>query len=421
MLLARNRNFRLLFSASAISNLGDGISALAFPWLATLITRDPVLIGAVAAAGRLPWLLFALPAGVVTDRMDRQRLMVRADVLRMILTFGVVALILSAPPLPLAEGAGEALTMIAGLAAAAFLLGTAEVFRDNAAQTAMPSVVDHKDLETANGQLWSAEQIMGQFIGPPVAGFLIAWAVPAPFLVDAATFGIAAWLVWCIALQPMPLPQLSGGFLAQFTEGARWIRRHRLILTLAIMLSILNFANFGALTILVLQSQEILGLGAAGYGTLLAAEAGGAVAGSMAGPMVARHLQQRRTLLLALLLIGFSFAIVGATTNAWVTGAALATMMFGGMTWNIVTVSLRQREIPTHLLGRVNAIYRFFGWGSIPLGALAAGALVSFAEPAMGRETALRLPFVASAAITLSLCLWAAFFLRFPATKNSTP
>lgn len=67
-LLAKNRNYRLLFSASAISNLGDGVSALAFPWLASLITRDPFMIATVAFATRLPWLLFTLPAGVITDR-----------------------------------------------------------------------------------------------------------------------------------------------------------------------------------------------------------------------------------------------------------------------------------------------------------------------------------------------------------------
>ena len=123
MLLAQNRNFRLFFSAAGISNLGDGISALAFPWLATLITRDPLLIGLIAAAQRLPWLMFSLPAGVITDRMDRQKLMVRADVIRLFLTFGVVSMILSAPPLPLAEGANQVMPMIGGLALAAFLLG----------------------------------------------------------------------------------------------------------------------------------------------------------------------------------------------------------------------------------------------------------------------------------------------------------
>ncbi|WP_273509112.1 MFS transporter, partial [Planktotalea frisia] len=71
-LFMRNRNYRLLFSAGALTNLGDGLILLALPWLATLMTRDPVAIGAVAAAGRVPWLLFALPAGVIIDRSDQR-------------------------------------------------------------------------------------------------------------------------------------------------------------------------------------------------------------------------------------------------------------------------------------------------------------------------------------------------------------
>ncbi len=128
-LIARNRNFRLLFSAAAVSNLGDGIAMLAFPWLATLITRDATLIALVAAATRLPWLLFSLPAGVITDQFDRRRLMVQADVFRMLLTVGVVGLVLSAPALPLADGSSQVLPLIAGLCAAAFLLGSAEAQR----------------------------------------------------------------------------------------------------------------------------------------------------------------------------------------------------------------------------------------------------------------------------------------------------
>ena len=100
-LLATNRSYRLLFSASAVSNLGDGISALAFPWLASLLTRDPVLITFVAFAQRLPWLLLSIPAGVLTDRADRRTLMVRADIMRVVLTSGVIALVLSVPELPL--------------------------------------------------------------------------------------------------------------------------------------------------------------------------------------------------------------------------------------------------------------------------------------------------------------------------------
>ena len=82
-LLWSNRNYRLLLSGSAVAKLGDGVAAVAMPWLATLLTRDPLMISAVATAEYLPWLLFALPAGVWTDRTDRRPLMIRADCARL--------------------------------------------------------------------------------------------------------------------------------------------------------------------------------------------------------------------------------------------------------------------------------------------------------------------------------------------------
>lgn len=87
-LILRNRNYRLLFASGALTNLGDGLVMLAIPWLATLLTRDPVAIAAVAAAGRLPWLFFALPAGVIADQVDRRKLIARADLLRATLVAG---------------------------------------------------------------------------------------------------------------------------------------------------------------------------------------------------------------------------------------------------------------------------------------------------------------------------------------------
>ena len=170
-LLVRNRNFRLLFSAGALTNLGDGLVILALPWLATLMTDNALMIGAVAAAGRLPWLLFAIPAGVVIDRVDRRKLIARADLLRAVIAFAIMLLAMQ-------EHEAGAVWLLAGLA---FLLGSAEVIRDNAAQTILPSIVASEDLEKANGQLWSTEQLTGQFIGPPLAGVLIASSIALPF------------------------------------------------------------------------------------------------------------------------------------------------------------------------------------------------------------------------------------------------
>ncbi|MCP5088548.1 MAG: MFS transporter [Rhodobacteraceae bacterium] len=419
-LISSNPNFRLLFSASAVSNLGDGISALAFPWLATLITRDPVMIATVAAAGRLPWLLFTIPAGVITDRFNRRHLMIQADLFRMIMTFVVVALILSSAPLPLNQDT-DILGMIAALSAASFLLGAAEVLRDNAAQTVLPSIVDNSDLESANGQIWTIEQIMGSFVGPPLAGFLIAISVPVPFVFDALTFGFASLLLWSVTIKSNGPPvSLPPGFWPQLREGVVWIWHHKLILRLAIMLGWLNLVSVMAVTVLVLFSQEILHLNAAGHGLLLTSGAAGGVAGGLLGPAITNRLGNQGALRFALALIPFPFLAIYLTESVFVVAAALFLEMFAALIWNLVTVSLRQRTIPENLLGRVNSIYRFFGWGLMPVGALLGGILVTLAEPAQGRAEALRLPYlIATMSMTIAF-FYGVFVLRIP-RRNSPP
>ncbi len=392
--LVRNRNYRLLFSAHAITNLGDGVSSLAFPWLATLITRDPMAVAIVAAAVHLPWFLFSIPAGVITDRGDRRRLMVQADVLRLLLTFGVVALILTTPVFP---PAGSPWPMIAALAGLAFLLGSAEVVRDNAAQTLLPSVVSEDALERANGRLWSVEQIMGSFVGPPLAGLLIAWAVPVPFVFDAVTFGLAAWLIWMLALPPRAQPKRRAVW-SEAAEGWRWMKGHPVILRLAVLLGALNALNMMAMTVLVLFSQERLGLGAAGHGLLMTAGAAGGVVGGMICPWIVARLGGQSSLRLALILFPLPYLAIAVWPSVWVVAAALFLEMAAALLWNVVTVSYRQRIIPDDLLGRVNSLYRFFGWGMIPLGALAGGWIVSVAEGPLGRAEALSLPFLLAGA-----------------------
>ncbi|MBU2360530.1 MAG: MFS transporter, partial [Alphaproteobacteria bacterium] len=201
--LVQNRNYLKLIGASGVTNFADGIASVAFPWLATLLTRDPVLIGLVAFAGRLPWLLLVVPAGVITDRADRRRLIMQADCLRLVLACGVVSLILAFPDVPTPVAA---MPFILVLSALAFLLGCAEVLRDNAAQTFMPAIVAKDDLERANGQLWSVETILGRFVAPPLAGLLIALSLPSSFLMNAVAFALSALLVWLIILPPRIAP-----------------------------------------------------------------------------------------------------------------------------------------------------------------------------------------------------------------------
>lgn len=411
-LIRQNRGFRLLISGAAVANLGDGIAALALPWLATLISRDPFHIAAVAFAARLPWFVLALPVGVITDRSDRQALMVRADLARIALSVGVVALILAAPALPVADGDWAVPLLIWTIAAMAFGLGTAEVFRDNAAQTALPMLVEAQDLETANGQIWSVERVMGSFVGPPLAGLLIALALPLPFSINALAFALAALSVWAIAFPARALPPVRAGFWAEMRDGLAWLFAHKVIFQLAVMLGLLNAAHVGAATFLVLFSQEILGLGAFGYGLILTTGAAGAVLGGLVCPGIAARLGPGRSLRLALAVMPLTYVAIWFTGSAVVVAAAEFLGIFAGMLWNVVTVSYRQRIIPGEILGRVNAIYRFFGWGMMPVGAMLAGGLVAMVEPAMGRDTALRVPFLAASLGLAGIFLYGVGFLR---------
>jgi len=408
-LLRTNRNYRLLFSASSISNLGDGIAAMALPWLATLLSRDPFAIAMVAMAMRMPWFLFSLPIGVLTDRLDRRRLMVQADVFRVLLTLAIIAMIFSSDPLPLET---DGTTLIWLLAGAAFLMGTAEVFRDNAAQTMLPSVVSKDALETANGQMWSAEQIMGSFVGPPLAGVLIALWVPLPFGVNALAFTLSAWALWCISITKLA-PPTRRHFMAEMTEGMRWMWAHKIILRFALMLGLLNALITMTMTVFVLFSQEILGLNAIAHGTLMTAGALGGVVGGLLCPKIIARLGPQRSVLTALALFPLPALVIFFTSNVWIVAIALFAEMFAAILWNVVTVSYRQRFIPDNLLGRVNAIYRFFGWGMMPVGAFAAGFIIHLVEPNIGRELSLRLPWVIAAIGNILLFVYGAFRLKF--------
>lgn len=405
MLIIRNRNYRLLFTAAAVSNLGDGISALAFPWLAALLTRDPLLIAAVAAASKLPWLLFSAPAGVITDRYDRQRLMVCADVIRFGLTFAVICLILLVPAL---EPAPQNTRYVGALAVLAFGLGMAEVLRDNAAQTALPSVVEPSQLERANGQIWSVEQIMGAFIGPPLAGALIALAVPMPFLVDALSFALAAVLVACISFPARTAPVERHSFWSEMKEGARWLLAHRTVLQLAVLLGFVNAFHAGYATLHVLVAQEILGLGAVGFGLLMMAAAAGGVLGGIFGPQVVERYGPQRVFLAAICCFAIEPLIFSFSSSAYVIAVAMAATMAAAVTYNVVTVSYRQRRIPDAILGRVNALYRLLGWGAMPVGIMLAGFAVSTLEGVIDRQAALRVPFGYAAAGYILLLIYAA-------------
>ena len=240
-----------LWTATAISNLGDGVSMVAYPWLASAVTRSPLLIAAAGFASRLPWLVFTLHAGVITDRFDRRKLIVGMDFLRGVLTVFVGTVVFlnrsTFPSLNELTKMSDLKTnwpIYITLLVTAFLFGLAEVLRDNSAQTLMPSVVDTENLEVANGRMWSAESLTNSFIGPPLGSLLIGIAIFLPFYFDAGSFFFAVALIATLKGSFKPVakvePKAKINFKAEIKEGFVWLWAHPLLRPMAIILGSMN-------------------------------------------------------------------------------------------------------------------------------------------------------------------------------------
>lgn len=411
-------NYWKLFVSATMTNLGDGLMSVAVLWVASTITRDPTEIALVGLASRLPWLVFSLPAGVITDRYDRRVLVASTDVLRVCLIAAFAVLLLAHQnelPDPQALAAGtasppeNATVLLTLLCLLALLLGFCEVVRDNSAQTLMASVVRKEHLERANGLLWGAETAMNNFVGPPLGGVLIALALAVPFFSSAGLLAAGVVLVVTLSGSFRPHGQTASGRIrwrSEMGEGFRWLWRHRLLRTLALLLGGMNMLSAVAFVLMVLFAQEILGLFQGWqYGAVITGTAVGAVLGSLVADRIAARLTSGTSLLVAIAVEVVTLTAVGLTSSAVVVWLAGVLSGVAIVLWNVITVSLRQRIIPDRLLGRVNSVYRFFGWGTISLGTLLGGVLVSVGEPFLGREWALRAPFLLASAASLMLFL----------------
>lgn len=395
-------------AASAMTNLGDGIAVVAWAWVATLLTRDPLLVALIPVALRLPWAVFAIPAGIVTDRVNRKRLILAADIARaMAFVIAAVAIHL-ATPLPPAPDTGLADPwLFAVLGATALLIGAAEVFRDNAAQTVLPSIVPSEKLESANGQLWSAELTANALAGPALGAFLLAEAVALPFAFNVAAYVLAVVLVARLRIPPRSQARGTRDWRAEFRQGFEFLIHAPMLRMLAVLTGLWNMCHQMVVMGLVLHVQENLGAGPRAYGIILAAGAVGGIVGGMIGGPVASRLGRGRTAQWALLFSSASFLLI-----PWMPGPAslaLVLAVFGlfGVTWDSVSVAFRQRMIPDAILGRVTSLYRLATWGMMPVGLLISGWLVRVGEPAVGRSAALELPFFVAGAVTVLLTAFA--------------
>jgi MFS family permease len=297
------------------------------------------------------------------------------------------------------------------LVVTALLFGCAEVLRDNSAQTLLPSVVKEDQLESANGKLWSVEYVTNSFIGPPLGSFIVGIAIFLPFYFDSITFFIAAGLIGTLVPSLKKQEKVSNenaGFRAEIKEGFQWLWKHELLRPMAIILGSLNAIGALTMAVFILFAQEILKTSVFVFAILGTAGAIGGTLGGIIGPKISARLGSGPSLYLTLIAGPIASLIIGFTSSWPILWLLTAITTNFAVLWNIITVSLRQSIIPSHLLGRVNSVYRFFAWGSIPIGTLIGGALVDLLENMTTREHALRAPYFIAAALGFILFFFAA-------------
>lgn len=386
--------------ASGCANFGDGVALVAWGWLATQLTRDPLWIVMVPVALKAPWFVFSLPAGIIVDRLDRRRLMMAADGLRALAYLIAGLAVWLALPLTDAPLRGtDYPALFALITACAVVVGLAEVLRDTAAQTMLPALVPPDDLERANARLWTIEIVMNTGLGTAAAGLLLGLSLALPFGVNAAAMALAVALMATIAGQyrarpATPLARAS--WRAELREGIGFLLANPTLRQLALLTGFFNFAFEAVMVSLVLIVQERLEMGPLALSAIMMAGAAGGVLAGLTGDRVIARLGRGRTLQWVMLSApALPLMIWLAGPGEWcVVLVALGFFIaeLGGVLWNTIVVAWRQRLVPPALLGRVNSAYRLFAIGMAPVGMLVAGLLIRAVGDGFGRGMGLIAP-----------------------------
>lgn len=398
--MSLGRPFAVLWSVNATSNLADGVAFVAMPLLAAALTDDPRWVAGVATLYALVRLLVVLPIGVYVDRLDRRTLLVAANLLRGLALLGLAVTM---------ELGGFSLVV---LYAAMAVVATLESAADNTAVAALPALVEPDDLDGANSRIASAQLVLDEFIGPPLGGALFAAAAVAPFYAMGGLWAAAGALALALpgltprGSAPTGEPAAAGSVYAQARAGVTWLAGQRAVGALALIGGLASVGYMLPFSVLVLFAGQRLGLDGTGYGLLLAASALGGLVGAGLTPRVRARFGYRATITATLVLGSASLGGLAATTHPVAAGGFLALYILHAVVWNICATSLRQRLVPSELLGRVGAASRVLGLLGLAVGSVLGGVLGT---------VHLVLPTLAGAVVFAACAVTALVMLHHPA------
>lgn len=363
------RPFANLFTANLSSSLGDGIARIASPLLAARLTDDPLLISGIAAVALLPWLFFAIPAGILIDRIDRRHALALANGVRTLLATALLVLV-----------ATDGLT-IWWLYAVVFVYGMFETVYDGAIRAVVPSIVRRADLHRANSRIEAGELVVQNFAAAPFTSALFAVAVVVPLGVNAAVFALAAGLAFFMphaaagAHRTDPSGDPPVPWYRQMVDGYRFITANPMLRTLWLLSTFVGICYSAGLATWVLFVLDRLAVPEAWFGTFMLAGAVGGLLGTAVVGRLKSALGAGLVMAIANLVGNLVLVLVGAVPTVWVAALGLVLSSAAVTVWNVLVMSLRQSIIPSRLLGRVHGTWRTLLWGAMPLGSVLGGLL----------------------------------------------
>jgi Na+/melibiose symporter-like transporter len=372
----RHRDFRLLWTGQAVSLLGDGIYLVAIAWLVYDVSNEPGALAFVGFAWTLPQVAGLLLAGVLSDRFERRRLLVIADLIRCAAIGGIAALALA--------GAAE----LWHLVLLVVFYGLGQALFQPAFTAIVPDVVPRDELLQANALRELMEPLGMRFAGPALGGALIAlFGVGTAFLVDAATFAVSAAAVAAMSPRP-PARQARGSLRRDLADGFAYVRAHAWLwatLAGAALFLLFTFGPFEVLLPYIIRND--LDGDAATFGTVLAAGGAGSIAGAL---LMSRTGLPRRnvTFMWVAWCVGDALFIAMAIAGAAWQMCLIAFLSFSlGTAGLVVWNTLMNTLVPPEMLGRVSSFDWFVSIGLTPLSFAVTGPVAEL----LGARTTLAL------------------------------
>lgn len=366
------------FNRLAWSNLAaqsaEQLSLAAVPLVAVLLLgAGPGEIGALAAVQALPFLLLAIPLGVIADRVARRRLMVWCEVARALSLLALLAMVWT----------GQ--LSIAGLGVLGFIGAVGTVGYSVAAPALVPGLVPREMLARANGRLELARS-MAYAGGPALAGAMVAWAGASAAFVVAAVLSCAAVVLLLRLNEPARAAAPARHPLLEIRDGAQFVWRHRYLQPILICGMVWNTSWFVLQAAYVPYAVRVLGLSAELVGITLGCYGAGMIVGALLAPRIVGAMPFGRAIQFGPAVSVFAIGAVVATLvvpSGWLAGFGFFLFGLGPIIWTITTTTLRQNITPGAMMGRVSSVFLTVNAGARPVGAVIGGVVgATWGEPA---------------------------------------